>query len=191
MAEQQSRQGQQSESTMARSESRERGLAARAYEDPFSLLDSMFERLQRDFFGMSLFDASLAGWPGDRERSGPRVPRVRAHDTGDSLVLTAELPGIKPADVQVELGDDVLTIRAEAGQEEESEGARAGRYIGFHRQLRLPEDLDADQVEASYSNGVLTIRLPRRTRRESARQIPITTESRGSQPTTEPPAKAA
>ena len=67
--------------------------------------------------------------------------------------------------------------------EEESEGGRFERHASFYRQVRLPEDIDADQVKASYDNGVLTIRFPRRGERQNVRQIPVTASSRDKEAT--------
>src|SRR5437867_1241670 len=177
---QEKRQGQ-GETTMARSGEGERGLASRQYQDPFSLLDAMFERMQRDLFGTSLFNALLPARAGDGERGAPRVPRVQMRDAGDAIELTAELPGLEPQDVQVELQDDVLTIRGETQMEEETDDARIERYISFFRQVELPDGVDVEQAEASYRNGMLSIRFPKRAQRENVRQIPITTQSGSAQ----------
>jgi HSP20 family protein len=162
----------------------EQGLATRQYQDPLALFDWMFERMQRELFGASLFGAMLPGRPAEGEGGTQRVPRVQMRDTSDALVLTAELPGIEPKDVQIELDGDVLTIRAETRVQEEIEGARVERAAAFYRQVRLPDGIDPEQAEASYRNGVLAIRFPRQAERGNVRQIPIDTESG------EPPARA-
>lgn len=160
----------------------ETGLATRRYQDPFSLLDSMFERMHRDFFGASLLNALVPGRSGDREEGGVvRVPRVQMRDTGDAIEVTAELPGIDGKDVRVECEDDILTISGEAHAEETREGERMERHTRFHRQIALPDGVDVDSGQASYRNGVLSIRFPRRAQRQNTRQIPISTES-GDQP---------
>jgi len=165
----------QGSSTMARAGDGERGMATRQYQDPFSLLDSLFERMQRDFFGTTLVNAMLPAG-GDGSGGVIRVPRLQMRDTGDAIGLTAELPGIPPENVRVELEGDVLTISGEARQEEEREGERVERQTSFYRQVALPDGIDSDQAQASYTNGVLTIRFPKRAERSNARQIPVTTE---------------
>lgn len=183
MANQQTkRQGEQESTTMTRSGEGERGLATRQYQDPFSLLDSIFERMQRDFFGTSLFNA-LIPTRGDAGRAeGPiRVPRVQMRNTGNAIELTAELPGIEPENVRVELDGDVLTISAEDETEQEVEGGRVERYVAFYRQIPLPEGIDPDQVQTSYENGVLSLHFPKREARSNARQIPINTTQSGQQ----------
>jgi HSP20 family protein len=160
---------------MARAGDGERGMAIRQYQDPFSLLDSLFERMQRDLFGTTLVNAMLPAG-GDGSGGVIRVPRLQMRDTGDAIALTAELPGITPENVRVELEGDVLTISGEARQEEEREGERVERQTSFHRQVALPDGIDSDQAQASYTNGVLTIRFPKRAELSNARQIPVTTE---------------
>lgn len=55
------------------------------------------------------------------------------------------------------------------------------RSVSFYRQLQLPDGIDVEQAQASYKNGVLTIRFPKRAERSNVKQIPINTESRGQQ----------
>ena len=169
MANHQQQGRRQGESTMEKAGEGERTLATRQYQDPFSLLDSMFERMQRDFFGTSLFNALLPARGTETEGGVPRVPRMQIRDTGDAIEVTAELPGVDPDDVKVECDDDVLTIHAETRKEEEREGERTERCVGFYRQVALPEGIDPEQGKASCKNGVLSIRFPKRTERGNVR----------------------
>jgi HSP20 family protein len=157
----------------------QRGLATRQYQDPFSLFDSLFERMQRDFFGTSLLNA-LAPARGDSEGSRfARMPRVQMRDTGDALEVKAEMPGIDGSNVSVVLEDDVLTISGEQREEEGGDDARTERYRSFYRQIPLPDDIDTEQSEASYRDGVLTVRFRKTRARSSAREIPVTTQQSG------------
>ena len=80
---------------MERSDSGEHGLATRQYQDPFSLFDSFFERMQRDFFGTSLLNALIPSRGGDGDAGRfVRMPRLPMRHTGDALELKAEMPGI-------------------------------------------------------------------------------------------------
>jgi HSP20 family protein len=79
----------------------------------------------------------------------------------------------------------VITISGETRQQEQRDGSTMERYVSFYRQLRLPDDVDPDKIEASYENGVLTIRVPREAQRDDAKRIPVNTASRGQQETTE------
>jgi HSP20 family protein len=175
----------QTQSTaMERAGGGERGMTTRQYQDPFSLFDSLFERMQRDFFGTSLLNAlvpSRGGDGGDGGRQMVRMPRVQMRDTGDFLELTAEMPGIEGPNVSVVLEDDVLTISGEQQEEQEGKDARVSRYVSFYRQIPLPDDIDTEQAEASYRDGVLTVRFPKTRARGSAREIPVTTQQSGQQ----------
>ena len=189
------RQDEREATTMAKSgDGGERGLATRQYQDPFSMLDSLFERMQRDFFGTTLLHAMLPAGAAEGDRGVVRVPRMQLRDNDDAIELTAELPGIEPDKVKVELEDDTLTISGEAEAKEEREDARIERYVGFYRQIPLPDSVDADQAQASYNNGVLTIRFPKRAERSNAKQIPVTTgqsAQQGGQQTGQPSGQQA
>lgn len=95
---------------------------------------------------------------------GRRIPLdVRADD--EAYVITAELPGLTPDEVKIDILDDVLTLRGEAAAEENGHGETLWREIpelgSFSRRLRLPEPVDAEQAEASMQNGLLTLRIPK------------------------------
>ena len=180
MAEHQAnRQGESREGPgLSRSRDRERGLAGRQYQDPFSMLESMFERMQREFFGSSLLGGLLPQSFTEGQRGAPRVPRMQVRDAGDAVVVTAELPGIDQKDVDVRIENDMLDLRADAQQEEETGGQKVESYVAFSRQMRLPENVDTERASAVFKNGMLTIRFPKRGTGASGRRIPISTESR-------------
>jgi HSP20 family molecular chaperone IbpA len=182
------RQGEREPGAMARTGGGERGLATRQYQDPFTLFDSLFERMQRDFFGTSLLNMLMPGRGAENEM-GPvaRVPRVQMRDTGNALELTAEMPGIDGQNVSVQIEDNVLTITGEQRGEEPSDQARTERYISFYRQIPLPDGIDAEQAQASYRNGMLTIRFSKTGPRSNARQIPVETEPGVEQPAGQKP----
>jgi HSP20 family protein len=179
MAEQNKRQGErqsdrQSESPARQGGGGERGLAGRQYHDPFSAFEAMFDRMQRQVFGPSLFSSMLpfgggGPWGGDMER----VPRIEVENTADALVIGAEMPGLKPEEIKVECDGDVLTLRGEKRQKEERDDTRTERYVRFFRQIQLPDEVDTEGAQASYDHGVLSLRFPKRTQRANAREIPI------------------
>ena len=95
---------------------------------------------------------------------------------GDDLIVRASLPGVEPDDIQVTLEDGLLTIEGETSSESEEQRGdfllrerRAGR---FHRALRLPNSVDAENAEPSYANGVLTITVPKQEAKK-ARKLAI------------------
>jgi HSP20 family protein len=91
------------------------------------------------------------------------APAVDATAKNGDLVIRAELPGVKPEDVDISLQDNVLTISGErkAEQEEERGGyyIRERRYGSFSRSFNLPQGTDESKVRARFENGVLEVRV--------------------------------
>lgn len=81
------------------------------------------------------------------------------------LMLKASVPGIDPNDLEIQIENNVLTIRGETRHEEESKEDKVYRrevsYGSFSRSVRLPEGLNLDAVDAEFKNGLVTISLPR------------------------------
>lgn len=95
-----------------------------------------------------------------------RVPRFMPMDlyrSGDHYVLHADLPGIDPGSIDVHVDAGVLTVRAQRSPRPEDAGEwiASERFTGtFQRQVSLGDNLDTEQIGATYSNGVLTVTLP-------------------------------
>ncbi|HEX2621747.1 MAG TPA: Hsp20/alpha crystallin family protein [Phototrophicaceae bacterium] len=88
------------------------------------------------------------------------------HEDKETYVVTTSLPGVSADNIQINLHDDILTIEAEIPQKKvEQEGTRAlvqERVYGkYSRQIRLPQAVNSDKVEAQYEDGVLTLTLPK------------------------------
>ncbi|MFF8598013.1 Hsp20/alpha crystallin family protein [Streptomyces sp. NPDC015232] len=99
----------------------------------------------------------LPGWrPGGAAHSIPvEVSR------GDGVyVLRAELPGMDLEDVTITVDDDLLTMTAEHSESEEDKEHSEFRYGSFRRTVRLPAPVPAEGVDASYADGILTVRVP-------------------------------
>jgi HSP20 family protein len=92
-------------------------------------------------------------------------PSVDMTETKDRIVVTAELPGLEAADVSVSLTGDMLTIKGEKKKETEEKDEQSHvveRYYGsFQRSFRVPENVKADKIEASFDKGVLKVILPK------------------------------
>jgi HSP20 family protein len=115
--------------------------------DPFRELD----RLTQQFFGAN----------GTQAR--PAVMPMDAYRTGDDYVVQFDLPGVSPESIDLDVERNVLTVRAErrASGDGNAEYQVNERPRGvFSRQLFLGEALDVDSIQASYENGVLTLRIP-------------------------------
>jgi len=93
------------------------------------------------------------------------MPAVDIIDTPDAFVLKAELAGMQPEDVHIELEDDVLTIKGERHQEERPETEQyqstEWHYGAFQRSISLPHSVKRDAIEATYENGVVEVRVPK------------------------------
>ena len=94
------------------------------------------------------------------------VPTLNISETDEAVRVTAELPGIGRQEVDISLTEDVLTIHGEKKakhEEKERDYHRIERCYGsFTRTVRLPAVVDADKVEATFKDGVLTINMPKR-----------------------------
>lgn len=104
---------------------------------------------------------------------GARMPNMDLSEEQDRFLVQAELPGMTKEDVTIETDGDVLRITARKEQEveEKKEGyiRRERGSMHFHRQMRLPENVDHDQIKARMENGVLEISLPKMTAKEEKR----------------------
>jgi HSP20 family protein len=122
-----------------------------------------------------LFNAFFDEGDNGRLRQGTRrwAPAVDLFERDNSLVLKADLPGLTEGDVKIELHDNVLTISGErsADFEDKQNGYyRVERAFGsFSRSLTLPEGVDADQIKASFENGVLEVTIPKPEERKPRR----------------------
>jgi HSP20 family protein len=91
-------------------------------------------------------------------------PAVEGRIENGTYVIQFALPGVDPKDVAVSLMDDVLTVKGERKPDHDTAGTdyfvREVAYGAFERNFTLPEGVDAAQVEAKYSNGVLEVRVP-------------------------------
>lgn len=132
--------------------------------DPFrdlATLQDRVDRLFRDSLGRTqgspfgeTFDG--AGW----------APAVDILEKDNEIVLRADIPGIDPKDVDIEVQNGTLTLKGERKFEsdvKEEDYRRVERVYGsFARSFTLPRTVDSDKVEAEYRNGVLQLSLPKR-----------------------------
>ncbi|MDB5427068.1 MAG: type effector protein [Phenylobacterium sp.] len=121
-------------------------------------------------------DVSRAG-EGQGARGGLIAPRMDVHETDKEFRVSVELPGVSEQDVEVDVDDDLLTVRAEKKEEREVERADqhvTERLFGvFQRSIRLPEPVDAQAVKATLENGVLQIVIPKSERQARNRRVPV------------------
>jgi HSP20 family molecular chaperone IbpA len=125
-----------------------------------------------------LFDW-LEDFPRPTFRPFSEIQPIRVEDYEESgrYVMRAELPGIDPdKDVEITVDDNTLTVRAERRQEIKDKHRSEFRYGAFSRTVRLPKAANADDVKASYTNGVLTITIGMKEQKEETKRIAITKE---------------
>lgn len=145
--------------------------------DPFASFRREMDRLFDDFFapaeGRSFAPAARAG-------AAPSMimPSVDVHESEQAYTVTAELPGIDPKDVEINLDENTLTLSGEKRSErnEEDGGRRYTErsYGRFERSIPFGAEVDADRIEATCENGVLKVVLPKNAHaRDKSRRIEI------------------
>lgn len=94
------------------------------------------------------------------------IPRVDIREESDRFILLADIPGVEPADIEVQMDKGMLAIKGERTVENRSEGtsfSRLERHHGvFHRRFALPDSANPEGITASGRNGVLEIVIPKR-----------------------------
>ena len=137
--------------------------------EPLTELEQLTERMRR------LFDQTLGfSWPTAETETRGWAPAVDLEETGEAYVLEAELAGVKREDVSIELLGPELTISGEVPPRERSGTMRrqARRTGRFEYRVTLPDQVDADAIEANLADGVLTVRVPKSAAAQ-ARRIPV------------------
>jgi len=107
------------------------------------------------------FSHQVAGW---------FQPSAEAAQSEESYEISMELPGVEEGDIDVSLKDNVLTIKGEKSDSREEKNATyyfsERSYGSFQRSFRMPDDVDADGIKASYQDGVLNLVIPRTTKKQ-------------------------
>jgi HSP20 family protein len=152
---------------------------------PFSMLRRINEDMERLFenfgFGRSLFpsEAGFGNWPavGGESASSLWSPRVEVFERDGKLVISADLPGVKKEDVNVQIDRDAVTIQGERKQEQTTSERgyyRSERSYGsFYRTIPLPEGADAQTASATFRDGVLQIEIKAPQQRPTSRTLEI------------------
>jgi len=137
----------------------------RPLRDPHTELRRMFES--------PLFDLARDG---STVKISQWIPSVDIRDEQDRFLVEADIPGVKPQDIEVTMDKGVLSIRGERRHEQtESEGGyrRVERAEGmFYHRFALPESADPENIKARGENGMLKIEIGKRERARS-RRIPV------------------
>ncbi|GAB4220178.1 MAG TPA: Hsp20/alpha crystallin family protein [Spirochaetota bacterium] len=119
--------------------------------NPFEAFERDVKRIFDDFFTLEPVDLFDSAW----------VPSIDVEEDEKSIHVRAEIPGIDEKDLNVTLEDNVLTISGEKKEERKEENKRyvlaERRFGSFKRSIALPAEVKADNVKASFKNGVLTV----------------------------------
>jgi HSP20 family protein len=133
------------------------------------------EQIQRE---MSRLANSLGGV--NRPNVAPGYPAINVWSNEDGILVTAELPGVKPEDIDISVVDKTFTISGTRQPDQLQDGERyhrrERRQGKFTRTFELPFKVEADQVEALFENGVLNVSLPR-AEAEKPRKIAVKSAS--------------
>lgn len=134
------------------------------FEDSF---DKMFDSAFRDF------------WGGGNELGRHDAFRTDVIDDGDHYLLQAELPGFQKEDINIDLKNDLLTISAshkeEKDEEDKNKYIRKERYYSSYSRSFRVNDMEASDIDASYHNGILEVKLPKKEpeAKESVQRIEV------------------
>ena len=145
---------------------------------PINQLRNEMDRLFENTFkgmGLSAFNRDFFG---SFPASGLLKPQVDIAASGKEYTVTVEVPGANEEDIRVEISNNTMTIRGEKKQEKENKEKDYYRiersYGSFQRVLSLPDDVDQENIEASFKKGVLYIKMPRKALPESdVKQVAI------------------
>lgn len=121
-------------------------------------MHDLFSRFFGDEDRTSTLDALAAGFG--------RMPRMDLAESADDVAVKVELPGVDPKEVNIQVAGNVLTVSGEHKQEKD-EKKRDYHYMersfgSFRRSVQLPTTVDAEKVDATFKNGVLTVKLAKR-----------------------------
>lgn len=136
----------------------------RGQNDLVNLLDNIFN----DFYSFSI--------PSLQKIRGELSPRIDISETDSDYHIDTDLPGIDQKDIDIKLDNNILTIKGKS--EDQSETKERNYYIkeryygSFQRSISLPNNMNADDIDAKFENGVLHIKIPKK-EQENTRKIEI------------------
>jgi HSP20 family protein len=137
------------------------------FANPFSVMHRFSEEMDRTFGRFFNREDAESFWS----------PAIEVTQDGGQLKVHADLPGLEPEDVRLEVTDDQLVIRGErkSEHEEKTQGFYRSerRYGQFYRAIPLPEGAKTEEAKAQFKNGVLEVTLPVPEQKSKRREIKI------------------
>jgi HSP20 family protein len=132
---------------------------------PVTYLEHEMERMFRDFFGRPFPGMGLPRWFHAAEGFGIEKPAIEVYEEKDDVVVKAELPGLKREDLELNISDNLLTLKGDKKKEEEVKEKgyyySERSYGSFTRTVEIPKEVQAEKAKAVFKDGVLEIRLPK------------------------------
>ena len=129
--------------------------------DPFRHVSRLQDRMNRvfeDALGRTFEDADFF--------AGAWTPAVDILETANELVLRAELPGLKPEDVDIRIENNTLTLRGERKSDSKDDKVNYQRreriYGAFSRSFTLPSTVEQEKISAEFKEGILQVSLPKK-----------------------------
>ncbi|HZU99216.1 MAG TPA: Hsp20/alpha crystallin family protein [Planctomycetota bacterium] len=150
-----------------------------------AMLPSRYDPFQVPFFSLRrdvdrLFREFLRDLGGTSEVTGEGemrlAPRLDMEEKGDRILLRAELPGVDPKNVKIQVLGNTLRIEGEQRAEDETQRV----YRRYESSITLPDMVDASKIQATSKNGILTLALPR-SQQAKPREIPVNVEGAAKQ----------
>ncbi|MDH4261949.1 MAG: Hsp20/alpha crystallin family protein [Spirochaetia bacterium] len=127
--------------------------------DPFREMEDLLDKYSRTPI------KSLLRKRDDGLLSSDWMPTMDIKENKDSYLIKAELPGVEKENVNISIEDGVLTIKGEKKTEKEEKDDKTHRvecsYGSFFRSFTLPREVKSDQIEASYKDGILKLKIPK------------------------------
>jgi HSP20 family protein len=137
------------------------------FDDMQRQMDRMMRLFDDTFSGLGL--GRMESWPrmpATRHEPGTLTPAMNVTESKDAYHVSADLPGMDEKDIDLSVANGVLTVKGERKDEQDRKEhdwhVRECRVGRFMRTLRLPEDVDAGSIAATFRNGVLDVTLPKR-----------------------------
>lgn len=132
---------------------------------PFKELSTIRQQMDRLFEDM--LSISDRDWMGLHSMGGMWTPAVEIEETDNDLIVKAEIPGMDAKDIDVEVGEDRVTISGEHQEEQRSEDKKKNYYHSefyygkFERVIPLPRSIQTEKIDSKFKNGILTLTMPK------------------------------
>jgi len=126
----------------------------------------LFPTLRNDFLTPGIFSPRMFDFDVDFFDGGMTIPPANINETNKEFQLDLSVPGMKRDDFKLDIDNGILTISSEKEEEKRDEDRNYRRrefsYSSFSRSFTLPENVDEDNINAKYENGMLKVTIPKK-----------------------------